>query len=415
MNRSSISLLAVLVLVNVLNYVDRQIIFPLYPILGEEFQLSDFQLGLLGSVFMLVHAGASLPFGWLADRWSRKKIISFGVLFWSGATLLTGLAHSFRTLLVARSLVGVGESAYAPAGTAMISDAFPSSLRARVQSIFTLGMFAGGIAGMMLSGVLAESFGWRSAFFIVAAPGALLALGCLKLREPERTQALRSGSVWGMLKSPAYVFTLISGALITFSASAYVAWTPTLAVRYHGFSITRAGIALGVVALVGGLGGVIFGGWLADKLNSKFSGGRALAIALGFLISSPLSLWAVLTGSQFHLQISLVLATFFLTWYHGQVTAVIHDLAPLRVRGAAFGLYMFFIHLVGNATAPPAIGLLADRVGLRTAMLVPVAVTVLSGIGFLGVRFLMRNKEPGLEAVGGKEKDALLPSAGSLS
>ena len=121
---------------------------------------------------MLVHAGASLPFGWLADRWSRKKIISFGVLFWSGATLLTGLAHSFRTLLVARSLVGVGESAYAPAGTAMISDAFPSSLRARVQSIFTLGMFAGGIAGMMLSGVLAESFGWRSAFFIVAAPAA---------------------------------------------------------------------------------------------------------------------------------------------------------------------------------------------------------------------------------------------------
>ena len=156
-------------------------------------------------------------------------------------------------------------------------------------------------------------------------------------------------------------------------------------------------------------------GWLADKLNSKFSGGRALAIALGFLISSPLSLWAVLTGSQFHLQISLVLATFFLTWYHGPVTAVIHDLAPLRVRGAAFGLYMFFIHLVGNATAPPAIGLLADRVGLRTAMLVPVAVTVLSGIGFLGVSFLMRNKEPGLEAVGGKEKDALLPSAGSLS
>ena len=102
MKRSSISLLAILVLVNVMNYVDRQIIFPLYPILGEEFQLSDFQLGLLGTVLMVVHAGASLPFGWLADRWSRKKIISFAVLFWSGATMLTGLAHSFRTLLLAR-------------------------------------------------------------------------------------------------------------------------------------------------------------------------------------------------------------------------------------------------------------------------------------------------------------------------
>ncbi len=415
MKRSSISLLAILVLVNVMNYVDRQIIFPLYPILGEEFQLSDFQLGLLGTVLMVVHAGASLPFGWLADRWSRKKIISFAVLFWSGATMLTGLAHSFRTLLLARSLVGVGESAYAPAGTAMISDAFPSSLRARVQSIFTLGMFAGGIAGMMLSGVLAESFGWRSAFFIVAAPGALLALGCLKLPEPKRTQRVRSGNVWGMLKSPAYVFTLISSAMIAFSASAYVAWTPTLAVRYHGFSITRAGIALGLTTLVGGLCGVFFGGWLADKLNNKFSGGRALAIAVGFLISSPFSLWAVLTESQFHLQISLVMATFFLTWYHGPATAVIHDLAPLRIRSAAFGLYMLFIHLLGTATAPPLIGLVADRVGLRTAMIIPVAVTFLSGIGFLGVSFLMRNREPESEGVGASEEGRMPGSADRLS
>ena len=109
------------------------------------------------------------------------------------------------------------------------------------------------------------------------------------------------------------------------------------------------------------------------------------------------------------------MATFFLTWYHGPATAVIHDLAPLRIRSAAFGLYMLFIHLLGTATAPPLIGLVADRVGLRTAMIIPVAVTFLSGIGFLGVSFLMRNREPESEGVGASEEGRMPGSADRLS
>ena len=383
------TLLVLLILVNLVNYLDRQIIFPLYEVFKEEFQLTDLRLGLIGTVFMVVHSLASLPFGLLADRWSRKKIIGWGVLFWSGATALTGLAGSFRGLLVARSLVGIGESAYAPAGTAMLSDAFPSSLRARVQSLFTLGMFVGGIAGMMLSGVLAESVGWRPAFFIVAAPGAVLAMFCFQVREPKRTPQTHSGNVWGLLKSPTYVLNLIAAALITFSASAFVTWTAAFSIRYHGFSIKSAGVSLGLTTLVGGLLGVLFGGWLADLLHKRFPSGRALCIAVGFLLSSPLLWWAVRSDSRRGFLVAIVLAAFFLTWYHGPATALVHDLAPPRLRAAAFGLYMLFIHLVGNATAPTVVGALADRVGLRAAMLLPVATTFLSALGFLTVGYLI--------------------------
>ena len=383
------TLLALLVLVNLVNYLDRQLIFPLFPYLKEEFGLTDFRLGLLGTVFIVVHALASLPFGWLADRWSRRKIIGFGVLFWSGATALTGLAQSFRMLLISRSLVGVGESAYAPAGTAMLSDAFPDSLRARVQSIFTLGMFVGGIAGMMLSGVLAAKFGWRPAFFIVAVPGMILAFFCFRIREPQRRHTARPSGAGKLLRNRAFLLTLVSAALVAFAASAFVTWGITFAVRYHGLTVKQASLILGPVSMGGGLLGVGFGGWLADKLQSKFPGGRAVVIAVGFLASAPLLYVGLQSDTRTGFYVAIALATFFLTWYHGPATAIVHDLAPLDLRSAAFGLYMLFIHLVGNATAPTVIGALADRTSLRTAMMLPVATTFLSAVGFFGVGHLI--------------------------
>ena len=383
------TLLALLVSVNLVNYLDRQLIFPLFPYLKDEFGLTDFRLGLLGTVFIVVHALASLPFGWLADRWRRRRIIGFGVLFWSGATVLTGLAQSFRMLLISRSLVGVGESAYAPAGTAMLSDAFPVSLRARVQSVFTLGMFFGGIAGMMLSGTLAARFGWRPAFFIVAVPGMILAFFCFRIREPERRHKARAGGGGVLLANPAFFLTLVSAALVTFAASAFVTWAVTFAVRYHGLTVKQASLILGPISMGGGLLGVSFGGWLADKLQSKFPGGRALVIAVGFLASAPLLYVGIRSETPMTFYVAIALATFFLTWYHGPATAIVHDLAPVELRAAAFGLYMLFIHLVGNAPAPTVIGALADRTSLRTAMMLPVATLFLSALGFLGVGHLI--------------------------
>ncbi|MBI1941490.1 MAG: MFS transporter, partial [Acidobacteria bacterium] len=178
-----IRVLAILTLINFVNYVDRQIIYPLFPLIEADFHLTYSQLGLLAVAFSVVHSVGTLPFGRLADRVSKKKVISYAVLFWSGATFLSGLATSFRSLLTARALVGVGEAAYTPAGTALITASFPRAIRARVQGVFDVGMFIGGAVGIGLGAILAELWGWRTAFFVVGVPGLLLALSIVRLPE----------------------------------------------------------------------------------------------------------------------------------------------------------------------------------------------------------------------------------------
>ncbi len=176
--------LTILTSINFLNYIDRDIIFGLVPIIQARFAVSYSQAGLLNTVFSIVHSVCTLPLGWVADRFSRRKVISYGVLFWSLATFLSGLAPTFRSLLMARGLVGVGEAAYAPAATAIITGSFPRRVRARVQGVFDLGMFVGGAIGIALGPVLMGWVGWQSAFFVVGIPGFLLAKSILGIEEP---------------------------------------------------------------------------------------------------------------------------------------------------------------------------------------------------------------------------------------
>ncbi|HEY3251432.1 MAG TPA: MFS transporter, partial [Ignavibacteria bacterium] len=148
-----------------------------------DFSLSDFQLGLIGTVFMMVHATGSVPLGILADKWIRKNIIAIGVSIWSVATFFTGLSYSFIQLLITRGIVGIGEASYAPSATSLIADNFPKEKRAKASSIFHLGMFFGGTLGMVLSGLISIHFGWRACFFIVAIPGLILVYFVLKINE----------------------------------------------------------------------------------------------------------------------------------------------------------------------------------------------------------------------------------------
>src|SRR5512146_390572 len=178
--------LLVLALVNFVNYVDRQIVFPLFPLLREQFSLDYRHLALLASAFSIVHALGALPLGMLADRVSRKKVIGYSLFFWSCATFASGLAATYRALLATRALVGIGEAAYAPASQAVITATFPKEVRARVQGIFDTGMFIGGAVGLSLGAVIGEKYGWRPAFFIVGVPGLFLGLSILGLKEAPR-------------------------------------------------------------------------------------------------------------------------------------------------------------------------------------------------------------------------------------
>lgn len=402
LSREQKIMLGTLALINFFNYVDRQVIFPLFGSIKKEFLVSDFQLGLLGAAFMFTHSLASVPLGILADRYSRKAIISFGVGFWSLMTFFSGLAANFKSLLIARSAVGLGESSYGPAATAMISDNVPQSLRARSLGWFNMGMFVGGTFGAMLGGMVAfYADNWRAAFFVVALPGLFLALWSLKLKDNRVHHQNFKPQIWLLFKNPAYVWILVSGCLVTFAAGAFISWGIEYVVRFKGYSLRDASLILGSTLMAAGSVGVLAGSALADWAQSKFVFGRSLVVSLALILAGPLMLLGFAGGERgVWFFVFFFFGTMFLCFYHSPSTAVMHDIVPKHWRASAFGFYVLIIHLFGDTPAPAVVGKISDRVGLKTSLAWCTLLVFLSGLAFLAVSELIRRKKVLLEAEG---------------
>ena len=375
--------LIVLTLINLLNYFDRLIINPMFPYLKEEFGVSDSRLGLLASAVILVHSLAVLPFGFWSDRGPRQKIMAFGVFLWSAATALSGVATTFGSLLLTRGVVGVGEGAYAPAGTAMISDCFPHNFRARVQGVFNMGMLVGGVLGLAAGGVLSQWIGWRHAFYLVGVPGFLLGLAAYRLRVPLPAPTEKPPAITSLLKIPAYLMVLAGGLFAVFASTAFITWGPTFAIRYHSLSIAQAASWMGLIVLMGSVGGVLLGGYIADGLQARWAYGRAITIGATLLIGTPFLYVSVTTDSLFRFFLCLFVSSFLLTCYHGPATAVIHDLTPERAHSFAFALYLLVIHLFGDTMAPVLVGRVSDLSELRHGLQIGVAANFVAAVCFL--------------------------------
>lgn len=215
--------------INVINYVDRSIIFVLFEPIKEELGLSDAQLGLLGSAYVVVYALSAVPLGILSDLKSRRAVIATGVMFWSAFTALGGLARSFGQLFFCRSMVGIGEASYTPAAQSLIADYFPARGRALALGIFWGGLAMGGVLGIWVGGELEGLYGWRAAFLAVGIPGFILAMLSAQLRDPTRARAhfpilaqlrrLELGA-WRLIKAtwPIWSATLV-GAVAAYVAS----------------------------------------------------------------------------------------------------------------------------------------------------------------------------------------------------
>lgn len=344
---------------------------------------------------MIVHSLASVPLGILADRWTRRKIISFGVLLWSLATFFSGIVQNFYQLLGARSIVGIGEAAYGPSATSLLGDKFPEERRAWVNSIFHLGMFAGGTLGMVLAGIIGTNLGWRACFFIVGIPGFILALISWNIREDrehhEHVEIERS-SIKVIFKSMPYISMLCGGILLAFTSGAIISWITEFIVRYHHFTVQQASIWIGSIVLVAGLTGIFAGGYLADKFHKKGTP-RSFVVGLGFLIATPLLLIIATTTIPAVLLISLFLGTFFMAWYYGPVVALIQDIVPISLRGTAYAFYIFFIHLLGDTISPSAMGKLSDLYSLKTAFFLPIATNFLGGLFFFLTTYLLKKQK----------------------
>jgi MFS family permease len=386
-----IRLLAVLALINFVNFADRTVVVPLLPFLRLQMNLTDSQLGSLQTGLLVVLALASWPCGFFADRFSRTKIIFGGVIFWSLATIACGLVPSFMFLLVARSLIGVGEAAYAPAAQSMISDSFPYQRRANAQAIFASGMLLGGAAGQAFGGLVGEVHGWRYTFIIVGLLCMIPAIFVVKLPEPPRRPRSEVVPISSLLSVPAYVAMLVAGTAITFSSVSLLTWGIDFARDYKEFSLREAAVSLAAVALLSLLFGVLTGGFLADRLQRKYPYGRILVIAAAFLFAAPFVLLAIQTEQKWLFLAALFIGGFFMSWYHGPVTAVIHDLTPQRAHATSIGVYMFVTQLLG-ASGPQLVGKISDASDLQLGLQVAVAVMVFGSLlMFLVIYFVRRD------------------------
>ena len=385
-----VRLLAILALINFVNFADRQAIPPLVPLIRDAFSLTSTQISYLQVVLQAVLAIASIPFGLLADRFNRSRIIAGGVLFWSFATIFTSHVHTFAMLLLARAFVGIGEAAYAPAAQSMISGGYPQQDRARAQSIFAAGMLVGGTAGQAIGGLVGQWLGWQAVFYVIGIPGLLLSFAILGIAEPPRGPRSEVIPLSRLLRVPAFLTLIVSGVMITFASVAFITWGTDFVVRYKDFSLREAGISLGPALLVSGLFGVLAGGFLADLLQKRFPFGRILTVACGFLIAAPFVLWAITSEDKHQIVGAFFIAGFFMSWYHGPLTAVIHDMMPRRAHASSVGVYMFATQLFGGILGPYVVGRLDDLAGLILGLQVAVVVMVGGALLMFLVMYFIR-------------------------
>jgi MFS family permease len=393
MTRDQRYMLLVLTLINLLNYLDRQVVFPLFGHLKADFHLTDFHLGVLGTVFLLVQSLATFPLGLLADRVNRRLIVGVGVAFWSFATFASGLARNFTQLLGIRSLVGIGEASYAPAAVSMITDNFPEDSNAQVQGIFNIGMLIGGTAGGIVGGLVAYYFNdWRLAFFIVSIPGFVFAYLALKIKDVRVVHNEPQIPLRSLLKNHAYMWIIASGTLVAFASGAFITWGIEFIERYKGYNIRDAALILGFGMMAVSVVGVLVGSYIADKLQKKYTWGRSIVVAVSLIISAPLMFLGLLDTTNAIFLFFFFSGATFLSVYLGPVTAVLHDIVPKQFRASAFGAYVLFIHLVGEALAPAIIGTLSDHYGLRAGLQFATLFVLLGGICFIPVVFLAKKQ-----------------------
>lgn len=382
-------LLAVLALINFVNFADRQVLNPLVNPLRQHFNVSDAQLGSLQTVLLIVLALASIPSGYLADRFNQPKIIATGVIFWSFAAIASGLAPTFSMLVFARALVGVGEAAYAPAAQSLISDSFPKENRALAQSIFASGMILGGVSGLAIGGVMGERHGWQLTFVLVGVLGLIPGLTSIRLKEPPRRPCSEAVGIGQLLRVPAFIAMIAAGICITFSSVSFVTWGIDYATSYKNFSLKEASLSLAIIALLSSVLGALSGGFFADRLQKRFVFGRVAVIAGAFLVAAPFLLIAIQSEEKLVVLAGFFMSMFFMSWYHGPTTAVIHDLTPQRAHATAIGVYMFATQLLG-ALGPLFIGRISDLSDLQIGLQAAAGVMVFGALLLLLVIYFIR-------------------------
>jgi MFS family permease len=411
--------LTLLILINLLNYIDRQVLAAVEPQISatlfpdQEGPANGHPrglfgpgtlMGLLSTAFLVTYMLTAPVFGWLANRMSRWVLVGIGVLIWSLASGASGLAGAYLLLLLTRCFVGIGEAAYGPVAPDMISDLYPVKRRGQVLAWFYAAIPVGGALGYALGAVVLILAGdWRVAFYLVVPPGLLLGLWCFLMPEPPR--GLSEGHATGLgrrerwsdyrvlLQTPSYVLNTLGMTALTFAMGGLAFWVP----RYLLYRDVQplAGIdpkvAFGAFTVLAGLAATLLGGWVGDRLRNRFPGSYFLVSGVAMLLAVPMLLLVVELPFPWA-WIPLVAFVFFLFFNTGPTNTILANVTHPLLRAPGFALNILVIHLFGDAISPPVMGFIKDHANLDRAFQF-VSVLVLAGglLWLWGAHYLERD------------------------
>jgi len=395
--------LGVLLLVYVLNFIDRQILTILTEDIRKEMALNDTVIGLLtGSAFALFYTFMGIPIARWADTGTRRSIVSLALLVWSGMTALTGLAQSFGQLAVARIGVGIGEAGCSPPAHSMLSDLYPPARRGTALAVYSLGIPIGGGLGALLGGYLGQAYGWRNAFFIVGIPGVLMALlvrGTVAepLREKlasARTDARESISevLRFMGKLPSFRHMAAGASLHALYGYGAANWVPAFLIRVHHMSKPSVGLWIGATTLSVGVLGTFLGGFITDRVAKHDATWylRVPAIASGMAI--PFAIFFYLWPTTETALLMSVPGVLLGGVYLGPTFAMTQTLVRPQMRALASSILLFIINLIGLGLGPLLVGRVSDLLrpsygdeSLRYALLI----VVVAGTAWATLQYLL--------------------------
>jgi MFS family permease len=411
--------------INLFNYVDRQILAAVEPLIRADFGVSQARMGWLATAFLVSYMLCSPVFGWLGDRMSRWLLVAIGVILWSVASGGTGLATTFGVLLLTRCFVGIGEAAYGPVAPTILSDLFPVQIRGRVLSWFFLAIPVGSALGYVFGGSVASMTGsWRWPFYLVVVPGVVLGVMSLFMRDPRRGAAdaphatsphathtrPRLADYLVLAKIPSYVLDCAGMTAMTFAIGGIGFWMPTYIYEYRlnkAIDLGKINFIFGGITVAAGFAGTMLGGMAGDALRKKHPGSYFLVSAAGLLTGFPLLLLIIFT--PFPLAwIFVALAVFCLFFNTGPSNTILANVTPPGIRATAFALNILIIHTLGDAISPPVIGWISDHYNMDVAFGFVSVTFLIGGLFWLwGAKYLERDTNAVTNATPATERRAL--------
>jgi predicted MFS family arabinose efflux permease len=398
--------LAMLLVVYTFNWLDRQILGILAPVIKADLGLSNTQLGALGGIaFAALYSTLAIPLALVADRTSRTWVITVSLTLWSGFTALCGFAGGFWQLFAFRLGVGVGEAGGVAPSYALISAYFPPERRARALAIYSMGIPAGLAAGVLLGAAIAKAVDWRAAFVVIGAAGVIIApIFRWLVKEPTRAPAVVGrasvGAVFAILaRKPSFWLMAFAAAMSSLTGYGLAFWTPSIAIKTYGFDLTATSYFYGSLLLFGGVSGVFLGGVLADRLGRSDRGAYAKLSAIAWLVTGPLFVAGFLSPSPVVAWLFLLVPNALTLVFVGPLTTAVQHLVPAHMRATAAACFLFINNLIGIGAGSWLLGGISDVMTPRfgddalrySAIALAGLYFVAAGLGLLAVRPLRKD------------------------